>query len=295
MGSSFAIWKSCSEQPSMMSQSDFLKNAGRWGGSDHCHAATTAQRFCPSSGMWRRPICGAGAGNIPVDGIIEHLTPHIPARLIGPRHQRRRIDHARRTVREAGYCRSLSGWTGCRGPRALPAAGKRRRAFPLDAEADRLGAALRGGGGSEPWRKHQLHTAEEPALPTHPAAQWGCSLTDMWRRTSQFHRAPRWNRLCATYWSAPHTATYVVHHICSGSEPVKPRNASPAWNGLRECRECRAVGQSAKAMSASKFWNISVSESPGSERTACQEGMCSESSEPLAGRLGAPAQRRHRV
>jgi antirestriction protein ArdC len=25
---------SCSEQPSMMSQSDFLKNAGRWGGSD---------------------------------------------------------------------------------------------------------------------------------------------------------------------------------------------------------------------------------------------------------------------
>jgi hypothetical protein len=81
----------------------------------------------------------------------------------------------------------------------------------------------------------------------------------------------------------------------SGSEPVKPRNASPAWNGLRECRECRAVGQSAKAMSASKFWNISVSESPGSERTACQEGMGSESSEPLAGRLGAPAQRRHRV
>ena len=41
----------------------------------------------------------------------------------------------------------------------------------------------------------------------------------------------------------------------SGSEPVKPRNLQPAWNGLRECRECRAVGQSAKAMSASKFWN----------------------------------------
>jgi len=34
MGSSFAIWNSCSEQPSMMSQSDFPKNAGRWGGSD---------------------------------------------------------------------------------------------------------------------------------------------------------------------------------------------------------------------------------------------------------------------
>src|SRR5215471_13024367 len=36
---------------------------------------------------------------------------------------------------------------------------------------------------------------------------------------------------------------------------------------------------------------MSMSDSPGSERTACQEGMCRESSEPLAGRLGAPAQR----
>ena len=81
----------------------------------------------------------------------------------------------------------------------------------------------------------------------------------------------------------------------SGSEPVKPRNEKPAWNGLREFWECRAGGQTAKAMSTSKFWNISMLDSPGSERTACQEGMCSESSELLAGRLGAPAQRRHRV
>src|SRR4029077_4267853 len=80
----------------------------------------------------------------------------------------------------------------------------------------------------------------------------------------------------------------------SGSEPVKPRNRKPARNGLRECRDCRAGGQTAKAMSASKFWNISMLDSPGSERTACQEGMCSESSEPLAGRLVSPAQRRHR-
>ena len=34
---------------------------------------------------------------------------------------------------------------------------------------------------------------------------------------------------------------------CSGSEPVKPRNRPPARNGLRECRECRAGGHSAKA------------------------------------------------
>ena len=33
----------------------------------------------------------------------------------------------------------------------------------------------------------------------------------------------------------------------SGSEPVKPRNRPPAWNGLRECWECRAGGHSAKA------------------------------------------------
>ena len=76
---------------------------------------------------------------------------------------------------------------------------------------------------------------------------------------------------------------------------MKPRNETPAWNGLREYRECRAGGHSAKALSASKFWNISMSDSPGSERTACQEGMSSESPEPLAGRLGAPAQRRHLV
>src|ERR1700687_136568 len=121
------------------------------------------------------------------------------------------------------------------------------------------------------------------------------SRHNMWRKMLNYAVHRNVPGTCATYWSAPHTATYVVHHICSGSEPVKPRNEPPAWNGLREHRECRAGGHSAKAMSASKFWNISMSDSPGSERTACQEGMCSESSEPLAGRLGAPAQRRHRV
>src|SRR3984893_6695582 len=60
----------------------------------HWFASATYVVHHICSGMWRRPICGAGAGNIPVDGIIEHLTPHILARLIGPRHQRRRIDHA---------------------------------------------------------------------------------------------------------------------------------------------------------------------------------------------------------
>jgi DNA invertase Pin-like site-specific DNA recombinase len=37
------------------------------------------------------------------------------------------------------------------------------------------------------------------------------------------------------------------------------------------------------------------SNSRGAQRMACQEGMTSESPEPLAGRRGVPAQRRHRV
>jgi hypothetical protein len=36
-------------------------------------------------------------------------------------------------------------------------------------------------------------------------------------------------------------------------------------------------------------------ELPGVIENGMQEGMVSESPEPLAGRLGAPAQRRHRV
>jgi hypothetical protein len=43
------------------------------------------------------------------------------------------------TVQDSRYCRSLSGRTICRGPRAFLAAGKRGRVFPLDAEANCLG------------------------------------------------------------------------------------------------------------------------------------------------------------
>src|SRR6267142_6038952 len=46
-------------------------------------------------------------------------------------------------------------------------------------------------------------------------------------------------------------------------------------------------------MSASRAWTCAMSSSPGSQRMACQEGMYSESTEPLAGRQGAPVQRRH--
>jgi hypothetical protein len=60
----------------------------------------------------------------------------------------------------------------------------------------------------------------------------------------------------------------------SGSEPVKPRNETPAWNGLRVCWECRAGGHSAKAMSA-----------PGSERTACQEGLICLAAHPTSAKM----------
>src|SRR6202521_2326480 len=40
----------------------------------------------------------------------------------------------------------------------------------------------------------------------------------------------------------------------------KPRNGSPARNGLRGFWECRAGGLSAKAMSTSVLWNLSMFE-----------------------------------
>jgi hypothetical protein len=47
---------SCSEQPSMMSQSDFLKNAGRWGGSDvaarHYRAAVLSNLSYGQIPLW---------------------------------------------------------------------------------------------------------------------------------------------------------------------------------------------------------------------------------------------------
>jgi hypothetical protein len=62
------------------------------------------------------------------------------------------------------------------------------------------------------WRRSiEAERARRPGAGPESRMSWSsyarCSLTDMWHRTSQFHRAPKWKRLCATYWSAPHTAT----------------------------------------------------------------------------------------
>jgi len=62
--------------------------------------------------------------------------------------------------------------------------------------------------------------------------------------------------------------------------------AKPAWNGLRECRECEPVVNGEGHVGIEVLEHIDVGPRVG--ETACQEGMCSESSEPLAGRLGAP-------
>ena len=43
---------------------------------------------------------------------------------------------------------------------------------------------------------------------------------------------------------------------------MKPRNLPPARNGLRECRECRAGGHSAKADVGIEYLDIDV-ELPG--------------------------------
>ena len=50
---------------------------------------------------------------------------------------------------------------------------------------------------------------------------------------------------------------------CSKCVNQEAPKASPAWNGLREGRECRAAQISAKATSASKFWIETMIELPG--------------------------------
>src|SRR5215468_5901932 len=76
---------------------------------------------------------------------------------------------------------------------------------------------------------------------------------------------------------------------CSASAPVGSPETAHCW----KCRarppwvKTSVVGEGTGCRQPTDF--------PGSLRTTCREGTVSESSEPLVGRLGAPAQRRHRV
>src|SRR3954463_3751864 len=104
-------------------------------------------------------------------------------------------------------------------------------------------------------------------------------------------KSPRWAR---ETWSDPSRGASNLTGRSSG-EPVKPRNPGPGGNGLGESGEGGAARISAKAASASRHWTHAMSELPGVREDGMSGRNGSESPEPLVGRLGAPAQRRHRV
>jgi hypothetical protein len=75
---------------------------------------------------------------------------------------------------------------------------------------------------------------------------------------------------------------------CSESE-----SASPEKVDVGSAEPLRSLGEGKR--SSRRNWVSAATGFPGTLRATCWEGMASESAEPLAGRLGAPAQRRHRI
>jgi hypothetical protein len=75
---------------------------------------------------------------------------------------------------------------------------------------------------------------------------------------------------------------------CSESE-----SASPERVDFGSAEPLSSLGEGKR--SSRRNWVYAATGSPGTVRATCWEGMASESAEPLAGRLGAPAQRRHRI
>ena len=69
----------------------------------------------------------------------------------------------------------------------------------------------------------------------------------------------------------------------------------PREADLREFRECRAGQQTAKAYVDIPALELMDVEVPGVGEDGMSGRNGSESPEPLAGRLGAPAQRRHHI
>src|SRR5215831_18821580 len=82
--------------------------------------------------MWRPTICGARATSVSVEYRNGLLTPHILAWMIAVHHHGWRTDYARRTIRAASRCRSLSRRALHGIPRAIPAAGARGRLLASD-------------------------------------------------------------------------------------------------------------------------------------------------------------------
>ena len=52
IGSSFATWKRCDKQRLHDVAIGPLENAVRWVGTNDCHAAATAKRFCPTQSVF---------------------------------------------------------------------------------------------------------------------------------------------------------------------------------------------------------------------------------------------------
>src|SRR6516162_833349 len=114
-------------------------------------------------------ICGAHATSVSVEYGSGLLTPHILAWMIAVHHHGWRTDHARRTIRAASRCRSLSRRALHGIPRAIPAAGARGRLLASDAGKYGLGVACCGGSSSPRRREHIVRAAEEDSSPAHPA------------------------------------------------------------------------------------------------------------------------------
>ena len=79
---------------------------------------------------------------------------------------------------------------------------------------DRLDAAHCGEGSSSPWRKRQLHTAEELALPTHPAEERAPTIRACSQPASSLRR-----RLAAQHGCIA-TRSWSAASLCSGTERV---------------------------------------------------------------------------
>src|SRR5271166_5659435 len=89
------------------------------------------------------------------------------------------------------------------------------------------------------------------------------------------------------------TTRQVVTQVNRSKAPKCP---PPTGSGLWECWKCRVVYPLTKAsVDGEGTGYMQPSNFPESQRATCRDRMDSESTEPLRGRLGAPAQRRHRV
>ena len=98
--------------------------------------------------MWRPAICGARVASVSVEHGSGLLTPHILAWMIAVHHHGWRIDHARRTIRATGRCRTLSSRALCESREQFLKQARAKGYSPATLETYGLGVAGRRGGSS---------------------------------------------------------------------------------------------------------------------------------------------------